>query len=317
MEIKLSEDRFIEGEVVSAGTTIIVESVDKNGKTSHTKKVVKQKEKNMNEEKIQEKTRIEKGDRKKALIQFLGYDAEEAADVEEDQYGFYGTENAIFDTPDGEYAVVTEDEADEAFRDNQEQLMDDMGLDSFSPKFQKWIFDNAVSVSKLDTKFFIDDEVQAVIDSPDSYTSWFEDYGDIDKMKQELNKNRDFINAVREEKDDEDFVFEDYLDNMDMEEVLEAYNEYDDLASVAHDVVTEMLDKEYDGDVLEYYADTTGYSKAEVAGEHLANIVQIDYDAIYDEVKNLDGRGSSLAFYDGEENEITYEGIDFLIYRIN
>ena len=44
----------------------------------------------------------------------------------------------------GEYIVLTEEEADEAAEESIKELINDMGLESFTEDFQQWILDNCV-----------------------------------------------------------------------------------------------------------------------------------------------------------------------------
>ena len=43
----------------------------------------------------------------------------------------------------------------------------------------------------------------------------------------------------------------------------------------------------------------------------------IDKEAYIEECIDIDGRGHTLSSYDGQENEIYYEGTMYFIYRIN
>ena len=43
----------------------------------------------------------------------------------------------------------------------------------------------------------------------------------------------------------------------------------------------------------------------------------IDQESFIEDVINSDGRGHSIASYDGEEDEVEYEGTTYYIYRMN
>ena len=45
--------------------------------------------------------------------------------------------------------------------------------------------------------------------------------------------------------------------------------------------------------------------------------MKIDRDEFIDDVIIADGRGPTIASYDGEENEVQYEGEWYFIYRTN
>ena len=72
---------------------------------------------------------------------------------------------------------------------------------------------------------------------------------------------------------------------------------------------THYVDQE---DAVEWYKMNFGdESFRDVVKEH--NL--LDIDAILEEVKRNDGRGPSLAAYDGAENETEYNGTWYYIYR--
>ena len=84
---------------------------------------------------------IKEQDRIQALAEYLNIDVEDVSG-----FGDYS-----FDTPEGEYIVATEVEAHKLALDDIKNLFDDLGVDSFTPNFRQWIYDNAV-----DTHWFKD-----------------------------------------------------------------------------------------------------------------------------------------------------------------
>lgn len=141
-------------------------------------------------------------DKIEALAQYLGIDAEEI-ESDDDKY---------FETPDGDYTVLTDDEADQEARDVEESLFDDMGLEAFSPNFQDWIFENAIDegaindIVESDLEYFKDQEededMVAYIESLDTFDDklnyvkdlygeegfkdWAKDYLDFDTIFEEM-----------------------------------------------------------------------------------------------------------------------------------
>ena len=54
-------------------------------------------------------------------------------------------DNRVFENEeDGEYIVLTEEEADEVAEENVRNIIDDIGLESFTEDFQQWILNNCV-----------------------------------------------------------------------------------------------------------------------------------------------------------------------------
>lgn len=77
----------------------------------------------------------------------------------------------IYDTQDTSYIVCDEDEAYKKAVNEIKMLVDDMGLDAFTPHFKDWIIDNAIDEDAIDDiieqeiEYFEDDE-----DNPDMLT---------------------------------------------------------------------------------------------------------------------------------------------------
>ena len=141
-------------------------------------------------------------DKIEALAQYLGIDVDEI-----DEVG-----NNEFETPEGDYTVLTEDEADEWARDEEEMIFYDMGLDAFSPNFQDWILSNAIDeeaindIVESDLEYFKDQEededMVAYIESLDTFDDklnyvkdlygeegfkdWAKDYIDFDTIFEEV-----------------------------------------------------------------------------------------------------------------------------------
>lgn len=225
-----------------------------------------------------EEKRIDE-DRINALAEFLGLDEEEKEEIEVDRH------NDKLLTYDGdEYLVVDDDEADEEFRDFQESLWDDMGIQSFSESFQDWILRNALK------------------------EDWFEDAMDesnrfyAEDIKDE--SSREYANRLVEE------CYENGLiDDDDFEKDEDGEPNYEECTKDEDDLIELLVDYLREDDAVEWYRDSFG-------DEDLSKVVVeknlVDFDEVIDEVKSWDGRGC-LATYDGVENE---EG-DFFIYRTN
>lgn len=116
----------------------------------------------------------------------------------------------IYETHDTSYIVCDEDEAYKKAVDEIKMLVDDMGLDAFTPNFKDWIIDNAIDEDAIDDiieqeiEYFeddednpdmltylrglntLDDKVNYIKDLyGDSLAIWAKDYIDVDKVADE------------------------------------------------------------------------------------------------------------------------------------
>ena len=72
-----------------------------------------------------------------AMVEFLGLDKEEA-----EQITITSWNDCVVTFKDEEYLVLKEEEAEEEFRDYQQSLIEDLGLQAFSSWGQQYIIDN-------------------------------------------------------------------------------------------------------------------------------------------------------------------------------
>ena len=152
--------------------------------------------------KVKKLTEAEVGDVKaSALADHLGVDIDEIED---------GYSDGLYEVGNEEYFVGTEDEAYEKAVDEIKMLVDDMGLDAFTPHFKDWILDNAIDEDAIDD--IIEQEIEYFEDSEDdpdmleylrglddfdskisfvkdmygdSFDIWAKDYIDTDKVAEE------------------------------------------------------------------------------------------------------------------------------------
>ncbi len=215
-----------------------------------------------------------------ALAEFLGVAPEE---ITYDGYEY--------STDQGDYKVLTNEEADEDFENYQRGLWDDLGLESFSEWFQNWILENAV-----DKNYFQDD----MHSSNSSYAHDIAEESDYQ-----------YGNRLVQECYDADLISDD-----DFETGTDGEPDYknciydtDELA----DKLADHMDENYDNTV-EWVIDSFGK-------EFLSRIVKehpdcIDTNKVIEKIKSNDGRGC-LAAYDGKENEVDYNGTTYYIYHTN
>ncbi len=249
--------------------------------------------------------RINESDRKQALIQYLGYTS--VADIDRIQQF-----DKKFETPDGEYLVVSQEEAYPEFRERIENYLDNLDLDYYN-----W----AISVDDATKRGIILDEVESLLS--DSYIpDWFMKYADFNRLRVILiNANAndaDYLTYLKKEYGDggrytdiEDYIY-DFDDKTLAEEVFEKNKKIlgeGFLAKVFH----KMLDKEYDDDFLSYLLESSDLDDL-----LYKNLITVDYNAIikylWDE--EVSGTGGFLNTRDGGNAHaaLRYNGVEFLIY---
>jgi len=214
-----------------------------------------------------------------ALAELLGVDESEITQ---------GYDDNVYEVSDGrEYLVLTEDEADDMFHDSEMNLIDDIGIEGFTPSFQNRIL----------TEFADEDWFE------DAYREMYESYSyDIEYESDDVYGNRLVQECYEAELiDDDDFGVDENGDVNYADCLLST----DDLV----DKLTEYLMDSVD-DFVEQY-------KFEFGEEQLSEVVKqhnlVDWDAVIEETKELDGRGPMLAGYDG----IEIDWDDYYIYRTN
>lgn len=255
-------------------------------------------------------------ERRKALFKFLKEDNDECKlkDIK-------NTYDNMFDTPYGEYVVLTDNEADEQHRDSLESLIDDIGIiDVFGYDTWQWnyIVDNFLKDNGIEDIMFED------------YKSY---YNDIEYEGDEIFDNRQIkeITEMLANNDIISFDLEDIVKYLEIKDkslceiledeeldgdmleiyisIKEYFDNYDDNKDEYIEKCTEIIISEYDSpaewvmlnfgkDILKKFIEDNQFS--------------LDIDGISQWIIDTDGRGNSLASYDGKE----YEEGDYFIYRI-
>lgn len=168
---------------------------------------------------------------------------------------------------DGEdYLVMTEDEADDALKEDLENFIDDLGIDGFTPQFQDWIKENAIDQDWFE---------EACEESERFYAE--------DIQSEEGRLVEECIEAGIISADDLDENGE-YTGDLDL---VDEYSQY----------LVERIRNDYAGDFVKWYQDEFGSLK------EVQDRIALDIDAIVEEVKSWDGYGNNLAVYDGKEHE--------------
>ena len=216
-------------------------------------------------------------EKKLALANYLGIDVD---DLEE------GYDESVFNYGNEYYRVLTDEEADEAVVDDIENLIDDIGLEAFTPAMQNWIVDNAISNTewfdealKEDMEYYLDDMDE------ENLTVELLDHGylsenDVHYAEDDVDQDIPLVNDQNKLQDARDT----YLDWL-IEDAGNAYDWY--VMNFGGNAVRDLIKN---GELL------------------------LDYDDIASECVSWDGRGHFLAYYDGDELELDD---DLYAYRTN
>ncbi len=147
------------------------------------------------------------------LAQYLQIDPKEIDTVD----------NSLFDTPVGDYAVYTEEEAYEAAKNDIESIMDDLGLMSFTKEFRDRIMREAIDENAVDE--FIEQEIDYLSSTGD------ESDAEVVDMLYNLDSTEGKLEYIRDAfYDDKDFYNNWAKDNLDLDKVVDMAIEEDGLA---------------------------------------------------------------------------------------
>lgn len=219
--------------------------------------------------------------RRKALADYLGIDIE---DVEVAGDG-------EFETPEGDYLVLTEDEAYDRALDDIQATIEDMGLSAFTDEFRDYILNNLLD------DYHIKEEV--IVKDYESYAE------EIEQESSDKFENR-LIEELYENGFLHDGDFEDGEDGKDYYRLKPSVDledkKYDYAKWLAEDVI-----------VYDWLYDTFGGDE-EAMARWLDENGYIDWDEVKEQCIRADGVAHFIAYYDGKEIEL--EG-DLYAYRIN
>lgn len=223
-----------------------------------------------------------KEEKRLALAEHLGIDESELEDSDYDEN--------VFMYDDMGYLVLDDKEADNAVYNDIESLIDDMGLEAFSENMQNWILENAIDY----------DFEEAYHEMEESYVEDIESEGSREfdnRLIEEMYDANILTDDDFEEDEDGEIDHQRLKDDVDLYDKKEEYVDY--LLNNISDFREEFIDEFGIDEVLSLVKD--GYAS-------------LDTSAIVDEVIRWDGRGPSLADYDGEERELDN---DLFAYRVD
>ncbi len=185
----------------------------------------------------------------------------------------------VYEYDNEEYLVVDEDEAWNYVYDDIKSLMDDMGLDAFTPDFKDWIVENCID--------------------PDYFDDWVVE--DLEQLAEEYDMEGTLVDEC---------LSSGYIDDEDIDEDGEYIGD-GDLQEIYVEGRLEDINNEAQTSV-DYIADNLGW---EIINKNVQNnLDSLDMDAIVQECIEWDGVAHFLARYDGEEIDL---GDGYFAYRYN
>ena len=241
----------------------------------------------------------------------LEEDLENAEDVYELIPGYYDSpEYAEFEYGIGgmEFIVATDDGADEVAYERLDNLLDDIGYEGFNPGFLEGHLDGDAVADYFEDWWWedVNDRPEDYLDDDDRELS--KDAEDrLDDIDEEIGELQEHLEEVESESDEEEIL------GMieELEERKEEISEDDD-------------NFEYTEEAKENYVNSrkeeTSYDPIDTIREYgMEDRMDefIDRDEFIEEVINTDGRGHTISSYDGEEDEVEYDGEWYYIYRTN
>lgn len=214
-----------------------------------------------------------------ALAEFLGVSPDEISN----EYGH------VYYTDEGEYWVGDYDEARADAIESSKNLLDDLGLDSFSEWAQNEVIENFAK------------------------SDWFQD-----AMEE---SNRFYAEDIASE-DDWEFgnrlVQECYEEGLITDEDFgvgeDGEPDHTNCLVDKEDLIERRADAMNEDDPIEWYRMNFGDNEF---NEVVKKNGLIDWDAAAEWSVDQDGPANNLASYDGKENTQEYDGETYFIYRVN
>jgi len=260
-------------------------------------------------------------------------------DLQNESYEHYGLSVYTDINNDAEYAIGTDEEADIAAHDQVESYINEFKNEpgmGFREGYLDYYIDGDEVARDFETE--VDDMVR---ESPESYID-DDDKELTSEGKELLSEKREALSIAetrKSELDDKISEMESEMESIesDSDEYTELENLLSDLQSELEDIETEIGDLESEIDDIENGDDYKEYSEDAIKKAVEARLDDIrndpidelkswgitdlnryiDMEKLIDGVISDDGRGNGLSGYDGNENEISYNGTTYYIYRIN
>ena len=166
--------------------------------------------------------------------------AEELGVVEED---VIEKEDNVYEVDGEEYLVLTDDEAEKEFKEEEESIIDDIGIESFTENFKDYIRLNLIAtkdvlsvIEEMMENYVNDLDEEGLRDELESYGLLSEDE---ELLKEDINALK--IDLVNEIEDPTDWLIEQFgekefwtmmKDYIDMDEIIDTIKEWDGRGSI-------------------------------------------------------------------------------------
>lgn len=223
---------------------------------------------------------------------------------------YYMTEFEVESLSGRRYAVGTRDETRNSAEDAVKSLVDDIGIDAFSPSFAK---------SHLDTEK-IEDEArdyydQDVYQNPDSYLNEDEDRDLSDRQIQEIAVYNKKIKQAKETID--------YLETIEgtdskIEELTEMIDEMEsEIIDIEESPQGEFNQEKIEARIEELVSDVSYRPENFLNDFGLDWKDFVDMDALIEDAIDTDGEAHFINNYDGSSDEMEVEGRTFIVMRID
>lgn len=223
---------------------------------------------------------------------------------------YYMTEFEVEALSGRRYVVGTRDETRNSAEDAVKSLVDDIGIDAFSPSFAK---------SHLDTDK-IEDEArdyydQDVYQNPDSYLNEDEDRDLSDRQIQEIAVYNKKIKQAKETIE--------YLETIEgtdskIEELTEMIDEMEsEIIDIEESPQGEFNQEKIEARIEELVSDVSYRPENFLNDFGLDWKDFVDIDALIEDAIDTDGEAHFINNYDGSSDEMEVEGRTFIVMRID
>lgn len=267
-------------------------------------------------------------ERKQALANFLNEENDDDLTAEDIQDSAYDA--SYYQTPYGEFQILTDEEADFCHKEAIQSIIDDVGIaKTFTKDAFEYIRQHFANTDDLE-EFIRNDYDSYCRDIENEESSPFEN-----RLQEELlemleratdlgfsrkdavfylqSKDKTLDELISElDSADAEYDIDDF-DALNLYHAKEFFEGYEDNKEDYIERYAQHIIDEYDGDLTQWVIDNFG--EDELNGFIQNGIITFDMDEITEYCKEQDGRGNELARWDGEENEIDLKGETYYIYK--
>lgn len=248
-------------------------------------------------------------EKEQALLAFCQQEDEGITkyDIQKTEY-----DENTYDTPIGEFLILTDDEADKAMAESIKNYIEDMGVEGFDKDFVQEIYTECIDERSQDNLMEIIEE---------QYTLYMEDIKyETSDISDNLTRQQEEMIEFLSQEDTIDFNTSDVKTYFESKEQCDSAEKIEQFLETYEDEITDYIDQyaqqsaeEYEDNPIEYFQENFGNEEI----KHLIEdgTINIDYEKVAEKIADSDGRGNELAGYDGEENEQKFNGETYYIYK--